>query len=168
MFTWLLIALLHASVRVGGVEFVPKDLVFAAADPRSRATAEGALPDECKWEFVSETRIGRHDDPQRCVRYYYRTSVALTRSCPQSRPQRSFSERITATGPHCPDASGKVVPPLTEARALSSGTTADGKHQDIVVQPDGTRIALLSDGTTASASAAYPDGSADFVIVPSK
>ena len=168
MVVWLLLALLHASVKVAGVEFVPKDLVFAAADPRSRATAEGPLPEECKWEFVTETRIGRHDDAQRCVRYYYKTSVALIRSCPQSKPLRSFSERIISTGPHCPDGTGKIVPPRIESRALSTGTTTDGRHQDIILQPDGTRITLLSDIANAVATAAYSDGTVDTLSIPSK
>jgi hypothetical protein len=156
-----------AGVKVAGAEFVPKDLIFAAPEARSRATAEGPRPNECKWTFVSETRIGKREDPQGkdCVRYYYKTTVTLEQTCPASNEKTGdvsrLSERITSAGPVCPDASGKVATPHTEARVLSSGTTPDGKHQDIVTQPDGTRITLLYDATSVVAVAVYPDGTAD-------
>jgi len=52
-----------AGVKVAGMEFVPKDLIFAAAEPKSQATAEGTLPDNCKWTFSSETRVGKREEP---------------------------------------------------------------------------------------------------------
>lgn len=166
----LIVLSLLASVKVAGVEFVPKDLIFAAAEPKSRATADGPLPNECKWNFSSETRIAKREDSQNCVRYYYKTSVVLEHVCPapndKSTAVTRSSDRITSTGPHCPDASGKVAPPQTEARVLSSGTTADGKHQDIVTQPDGTRITLLFDSAGVLAVVIYPDGTADTLKLP--
>src|SRR5947207_542720 len=139
------IALLFG-IKVAGVEFVPKDLIFAPVEPRSRATADGPLPAECKWDFTSETRLGRQEDGQGCIRYFYRTTIALTQTCPapHDKPVGASSERITAQGPFCPD-HGKVPPPSVESKALSSGTSSDGKHQEIVMQPDGTRIVLTYD-----------------------
>src|SRR6266704_2572231 len=104
----LLIPLLFV-VKVAGVEFVPKDVIFAAVESKSRATADGPLPNECKWEFVSETRIGKQEDGQGCVRYFYKTTVTLAQTCPapNDKPAGVGSERITAQGPFCPD-HGKV------------------------------------------------------------
>lgn len=159
-----------AGVKVAGVEFVPKDLIFAAAEPKSRATADGPLPNECKWNFTSETRIAKREDSQGCIKYYYKTTVVLEQTCPAPNDKTTSiaraSERITSTGPHCPDGAGKVTPPQTEARVLSSGTTAEGKHQDIVAQPDGTRITLLYDAAGVLAIPVYPDGTADTLKVP--
>lgn len=162
----ILIAL-FLGIKVAGVEFVPKDLIFAAVEPKSRATADGSLPNECKWEFLSETRIGKQEDGQGCVRYFYKTTVALTQTCPapHDKPVGASSERITAQGPFCPDR-GKVQPPNVETKALSSGTTADGRHQEIVVQPDGTRITLVYDGASVTAMIGYPDGSGDTLKLP--
>jgi hypothetical protein len=166
---WLYVLLL-AGIKVAGVEFVPKDLIFAAAEPKSRATADGDLPNECKWSFTSETRIAKQIDNQNCVRYYYKTTVLLEQTCPAPNDKVTTvtrsSERITSTGPFCPDSSGKVVPPQNEARVLSSGTTAEGKHQDIVQQPDGTRITLLYDSDGVLVLAVYPDGTADTLKLP--
>ena len=58
-----------AGVKIAGVEFVPKDLIFAAPESKGRATADGDLPDQCKWSFTSETRLGRREEPQGCVRF---------------------------------------------------------------------------------------------------
>src|SRR5262245_64030899 len=103
---------LFFGVKVAGVEFVPKDLIFAAVEPKSRATADGPLPSECKWEFASETRIAKQEDGQGCVKYFYKTSVSLNQTCPapNEKAVRVSSERITAQGPFCPD-HGKVQPP---------------------------------------------------------
>lgn len=169
MFTIAAMTILLASVKIAGVEFVPKDLTFAAAEPRSRATADGSLPNECKWNFTSETRIGKREDGQGCVRYYYKTSVVLAHSCPapnDKNPVIHTSDRITADGPYCPDSGGKIAPPRTEAKALSSGRTAEGKQQDIVLQPDGTRITLVYDETGAMTVIVYPDGTADTLKLP--
>src|SRR5437899_11383427 len=125
-----LLAGLLLGVKVAGVEFVPRDLIFAAAEPKSRATADGDLPNECKWAFTSETRIAKRDDGQGqgCVRYYYKTTVRLEQTCSAANDQvktvSQSSERITAAGPFCPDSSGKLPPPQIETRVLSSGTTA--------------------------------------------
>lgn len=155
-------------IKVGGVEFAPKDLIFAAAEPKSRATADGPLPNECKWAFVAETRVARREEEHGCIRYYYKTTVTLEHSCP-SPNEKSVSrsaERITSPGTSCPDASGRIPPPQTESKVLSTGTTADGKHQDIAQQPDGTRITLTYDNAGATCTAVFPDGSADTLKVP--
>ena len=168
----MLIAALLLGVKVAGVDFVPKDLIFASPEPKSRATADGALPNECKWGFTSETRIAKREDPQgqSCVRYYYKTTVVLEQTCPAPNDKvttvRRSSERITSAGPFCPDSSGKVTPPQTEARVLSSGTTSEGKHQDILIQPDGSRITLLYDDSGVLAVVVYPDGTADTLKLP--
>jgi hypothetical protein len=156
------------AVKIAGAEFVPKDLVFAAAESRSRATAEGPMPGECKWDFVSETRIGRREDEKECVRFYYKTSVSLVLSCMTagSRPERRFAERITATEARCPDASGRINPPAVEARAISSGTTVDGRSQEIVVLPDGTRAILSYDAAGVVVTAVFPDGTVDTLKFP--
>jgi hypothetical protein len=160
----------NAGVKVAGVEFVPKDLIFAAAEAKSHATADGSLPNECKWNFSSETRIAKREESQSCVRYYFKTTVTLEQSCPAPNDKITTisrsSERITATGPHCPDSSGKVAPAPTEAKVLSSGTNAEGKHQDILTQPDGSRITLLYDNAGVSTVVVYPDGTADALRLP--
>jgi hypothetical protein len=163
---FFVIALL-LGVKVAGVEFVPKDLIFAAVEPKSRATADGTLPAECKWEFISETRVGKQEDGQGCVRYFYKTTVSLAQSCPapHEKPASSASDRITSQGPFCPD-HGKVAPPNVESKALSSGTTSDRKHQEIVLQADGTRITLIYDGVSVLAVIGYPDGSGDTLKLP--
>ena len=166
------VLLILSGVKIGGVDFVPKDLIFAAPEAKSRATADGPLPNECKWSFISETRIARREDTQGkdCIRYYYKTTVTLEQTCPASTDNAPkiarLSERITSAGPFCPDGSGKVAPPSVEARVLSSGTTPEGKHQDIVSQPDGSRITLLYDGAGVQAVVVYPDGTADVLKLP--
>ncbi|HKB81183.1 MAG TPA: hypothetical protein VKH35_15855 [Thermoanaerobaculia bacterium] len=164
-----------AGVKVAGMEFVPKDLIFAAAEPKSQATAEGTLPDNCKWTFSSETRVGKREEPggrSTCIRYYYKTTVVLQETCPAPNDKVTTvthsSERITADGPFCPDNSGRIAPPKTEAHVVSSGTTAAGKQQDIVVQPDGTRITLQSDARGITVTVAYTDGTADTLALPVK
>src|SRR5262249_60745513 len=125
---------------------------------------DGPLPNECKWNFVAETRVAKREEPRAkdCVRYYYKTTVTLVQTCPapneKSVTVTRLSERITSSGPFCPDGSGKVTPPNAEAQVLSSGTTAEGKHQDIVMQPDGTRITLLYDDAGVLTVVVYPDG----------
>src|SRR5262249_5825827 len=101
----------------------PEGPHFRRSRAKSRATADGSLPNECKWEFLSETRIGKQEDGQGCVRYFYKTTAALTQTCPapHDKPVGASSERITAQGPFCPDR-GKVQPPNVETKALSSGT----------------------------------------------
>lgn len=161
-----------AGVKIAGVDFVPKDLIFAAPEAKSRATADGPLPNACKWNFTSETRIAKREDPQGqgCVRYYYKTTVTLEQTCAAPNDKTTAitrsSERITSAGPFCPDSSGKVTPPQNEAHVLSSGTTAEGKHQDILTQPDGTRITLLYDDAGALGVVVYPDGTADTLKIP--
>jgi hypothetical protein len=163
----ILLIVLLLGIKVAGVEFVPKDLIFAAVEPKSRATADGPLPSDCKWDFTSETRLGRQEDGQGCIRYFYKTSVYLTQTCPapHDKPIGFSSERITAQGPFCPD-HGKVQAPSTESKVLSSGTTSDGKHQEIVVQPDGTRITLIYDKAGVIVAIGYADGSGDALKLP--
>ena len=160
--------LLLLGIKVGGVEFVPKDLIFAAPELKSRATADGPLPNQCKWTFTAETRIARVQDDKGCVRYYYKTGVGLEQSCPapNEKTEAHSTERITSPGLFCPDGSGKIQPPQTEAKVLSTGTTSDGKHQDILQQPDGTRITLIYDDNGATCSIGFPDGSGDSLKVP--
>jgi hypothetical protein len=161
-----------AGVKVAGIDFVPKDLIFAAPEVKSNATADGPLPNECKWNLVGETRIARREDAQgkECIRYYYKTRVTLEQTCPAPNDKSTtitrLSERITSTGPFCPDAAGKVAPPHIEAHVLSSGTTPEEKHQDIVTYPDGTRITLLYDAAGVLVVAIYPDGTADTLKLP--
>ncbi len=168
LFFGFLPLLASGGVKVAGVEFVPKDLIFAAVEPKSRATAEGPLPAQCKWDFVSETRVGKQEDGQGCVRYFYKTTVSISQTCPapHEKPKGVASERITSQGPFCPDRAGKVQPPNVESRALSSGTTAEGKHQEIVLQPDGTRVTLIYDDASVIAAIGYPDGSGDTLKLP--
>lgn len=164
---FVLFALLLSSVKIAGVEFVPKDLVFADAEPKSRVTAEGPLSNQCKWTFIADTRIGRHAEGQECVRFYFRSAATLSQECPSPNEQHldKSCERITATDVRCPDSNGKITAPSTDARALSSGNTSDGKHQDVVLLPDGTRIVLISDDEMATAALAFPDGSTDVLHV---
>ncbi len=164
---------MFAGVKVAGVEFVPKDLVFADVDPRNQATADGPLPNDCKWNFSSATQIGRVDEGQglRCVLYYYKTTVALQQTCSAPNQKENAgrsSERITSDGPYCPDASGKVTPPKSDTHVISSGKTAEGKHQDILTQPDGTRITLLYDDKGVMVTIVYIDGTADMLKLPAK
>ena len=73
---------------------------------------------------------------------------------------------MTATEVRCPDSGGgKITAPPTDAKALSSGTSSDGKHQDVVLFPDGTRVVLIYDAEGASAVVAFPDGSGDLLKV---
>lgn len=157
-----------ASVKVGGSEFVPKDLIFASADSNSQASAEGPLPNQCQWTFLTETRIGRRDNSDRCVRFYFKTTVVLSKSCPSKDvpPVRYFAERITATNERCPDSSGRLELPPIDTKVVSSGTMADGKHQDIIRQADGTRVTLTYDSAGAQVTAAFPDGTRDVLKVP--
>src|SRR5512140_2222605 len=109
-------SVLAQGVKIAGVEFVPKDLIFAAPEAKSRASAEGPLADECKWSFTSETRIGRREELQTCIRFYYKTTVTLTQSCPPPKEEgvvRS-SDRITTIDPRCPEANGHLTVPASD------------------------------------------------------
>lgn len=165
---WLFALPGPSAVKIAGVEFVPKDLVFAVAEAKSRAVAEGPLPDECKWSFTTETRIGRREEAQGCIRFYYRTTVTLVELCAaKDTPQkRRSAERITATEPRCPDSGGRITPPSVDARSISSGVTVDGRAQEIVLQPDGTRVILSYDPSSVSITAVFPDGTADVLKLP--
>ena len=157
-----------AGVKVAGAEFVPKDLIFAASESKSRASAEGILPNECTWSFLAQTRIGAKEDSQRCVRFYFKTTVTLVQSCPaRNKPAvERLAERITATPNRCPDAKGPVTPPAAETTVISSGTTVDGRHQEIVRQPDGTRITLSYDDKFVAVTTVFPDGTTDVLKLP--
>lgn len=155
-----------SAVKIAGVEFVPKDLVFAVAEAKSRAIAEGSLPNDCKWSFMTETRIGRREEAQGCIRFYYRTTVTLTELCAAKETVRKFAERITALESRCPDSGGRVTTPPVDARAVSSGVTVDGKSQEIVLQPDGTRVILSYDAAGVTATAVFPDGTVDVLKLP--
>lgn len=165
---FLLAVAAPAGVKVGGVEFIPKDLIFASADSSSEASAEGALPNDCQWSFAAATRIGRREDAQRCVRFYYKTTVTLMQTCPVKDvpPTLRLAERIIATENRCPDSAGRVKAPPDQTTALSSGTTADGRRQEIVRQPDGTRLTLSYDHAAVMVRAAFPDGTTDILKLP--
>ena len=158
-----------AAIKVGGSEFVPKDVVFSAADARNRATGEGPLPDRCKWELASETSIGLKSDEKNCVHYFYRTRVTLSTTCPPPPTQSveaKTTERITKQGPFCPDTGGKVTPPAMDARAVSTGQTPERRQQDILAQPDGTRLTIAADAASVQVAVVYPDGTADLLKLP--
>jgi hypothetical protein len=158
-----------AAIKVGGAEFVPKDVVFSPADARSRATGDGNLPDRCKWELSTETRVGQKSDDRNCASYFYRTRVVLSSTCPPPAKQDlepRATERITKQGPFCPDGGAKVPLPALDAHAVSTGRTPEGKQQDILSQPDGTRITITSDASSVQVVVVYPDGTADVLKVP--
>lgn len=157
------LAVLSSAVKVGNVEFVPSDLIFADAESKSRVTADGSLPNDCKWSLVAETRLAKHQESQDCVRFYFKTTVTLSQECPRPNEQHiaKSCERITATDPKCLGDAGRITSPSTDARVLSSGTTAEGRHQDVVQMADGTRLTLVYDSDTATATVAFADGTAD-------
>jgi hypothetical protein len=158
-----------SQVRVGGREFIPKDLIFADADPKSRVTGESDLADGCKWVLAVDTRSAAQHLEEDCRRYFYRTRVTLEKECPPpAEKEHSTSERITYTGPHCPPASGKLPPPRTESRAISSGKTPDGRNQEIILQPDGTHLTFIHNETGAQISIRYPDLTTDTLRVAAK
>lgn len=166
----LLILILTATsaasqVTVGGTALVPKELLFSVGDERSRATGTGPLPGDCKWTFAAETAIAQSPQEE-CTAYFYRTAVTLTRSCPDpKRPQSARSDRTSLAGRSCPS---KSYEPATAARILSSGTNSDGKHQEIVLMPDGTRITIAYSPQDAQVNLRYPDGSADVLKIEGK
>ncbi|HEY0787433.1 MAG TPA: hypothetical protein VGE86_02230 [Thermoanaerobaculia bacterium] len=161
--TFLCCGVLLAQLRVGTSQFLPKNLVFSVVDDASRAVGEGKLADGCRWVLQSETAIGQH--PQgKCSAFYYRTSVLLTKQCPDPlAPSTQRSERIILAGTGCPDA---PFTPKTEARIISMGTNADGKLQEVLLQPDGTRITLLSGADGVRVTIAFPDGTGDGFKTP--
>lgn len=155
------------AVKVAGDSFFPGDLIFGEADPKSVATGEGSLPDECKWELRTSTRVAREDVDRTCRRYFYKTGVVLTRKCPApQKPKVVSSERITTTGPHCAEEERKLPPPKVESRAISSGMVPDGRRQEIVEQPDGTRVVIRSDATGVEVRVSYPDRTTDVLKIP--
>ncbi len=163
---WILLLPLLAQIKVGGVEFLPKNTIFASADERSIATGSGTLPDGCRWELSVVTSVGQamQEQPAKppvddCVAFYYRTVATLTRSCsdPQT-PESSTSERTTFGGRDCPSAAWR---PNYESRILSTGRNADGRRQEIVLQPDGTRVTVQTTPPGVDIILAYPDGSQD-------
>ncbi len=159
----VLLAVGSLAVKVGNVEFVPSDLIFADAESKSRATADGSLPSDCKWSLLAETRLAKHQESQDCIRFYFKTTVRLSQECPRPNEQHvaKSCERVTATDPKCLGDQGRIASPSTDARVLSSGTTAEGRHQDVVQMADGTRITLVYDAENAIATVAFADGTAD-------
>jgi hypothetical protein len=156
----------RGSVKVGGREFIPKGLIFPDADPKSRVAGEGELSDGCRWVLVAETRVADQRAEDDCRRYYYRTHVVLQKKCaPPAEPEEAHSERVTTTGPHCPDNSGSVADPKIDSRAISAGLTPDGRFQDIIQQPDGTRLTITHDDSGARVALRYPDGTTDALQV---
>jgi len=121
-----------AQVKVAGVEFLPKNVIFPSSDERSRATAEGPLSAGCTWSLRTETRVGQTNDPKDCVVYYYRTNVVLAKKCGQTGGEEippaaiTSSERTMLAGRSCP---GSVFTPGMDARILSVDTNADGRGQ---------------------------------------
>jgi hypothetical protein len=154
---------LLAQLRVGQSEFLPEDLVFSVVDDASRAVGEGKLADGCRWVLRTETAVGQHP-LGKCSAFYYRTSIALTKICSEpatSSTQRS--ERIVLAGMSCPNT---PFTPKTEARILGMGTNADGNLQEVLLQPDGTRITLLSGPESVHVTVAFSDGTRDGFKTP--
>ncbi|MGH9456702.1 MAG: hypothetical protein ACRD2J_03570, partial [Thermoanaerobaculia bacterium] len=130
-----------AQMRVGGSEFLAKDLVFTVLDDASRATGSGKLADGCAWTLALETAIAQRPHEE-CVSYYYRTTVTLSKACPEPKePSTQRSERTVLAGMSCPK---KEFTPETEGKILSLGTNANGSRQEVLVQPDGTRVTVVS------------------------
>ena len=156
-------AALLAQLRVGTSEFLPEDLVFSVVDEASRAAGEGKLADGCRWVLRTETAIGQHP-LGKCSAYYYRTSVLLTKICSEPAPSATQrTERIVLAGMSCPNVPFTLK---TEARILSMGTNADGKLQEVLLQPDGTRITLLSGPESVHVTVAFSDGTSDGFKTP--
>ncbi|MGA7613637.1 MAG: hypothetical protein WBX15_00520 [Thermoanaerobaculia bacterium] len=155
------------SVKIGGEEIVPKGLIFGDADPKSRVTAEGKLADGCGWTLTVETRFAAKELEKRCVLDYRKTTVVLTRKCRKpAQPEPTQSERVTtAPKSRCPDENGDVPEPDLETKPVSSGRTPDGKYQTIVVQPDGSRLTLSSDGDLVQVTVRYPDATGDVLRI---
>ena len=159
-----------AEVRVAGQPLVPEGLILGEAEPKNRISGEGELADGCEWELLAETRIGTHrvekEKPdQDCVQYFYVTSVRLIRKCPApASPIVSRSERLTTTGPHCPDAKGTIVEPRSGSSPVSQGVIPDGRRQVIAVQPDGTRLTLRSNEQGVEVVIVYRDGTSDVLL----
>ena len=170
---WILSLLLLAQMKVGGVEFLPKNTIFASADERSIAMGSGTLPDGCRWELSVVTSVGQAMQQQPsvapvddCVAFYYRTVATLTRACPDPmRPESTSSERTTFGGRDCPGADYR---PNAESRILSTGRNADGRRQEIVLQPDGTRVTVQTTPPGVDIILAYPDGSQDVLKVTAR
>lgn len=152
-----------SQVKIAGEEIVPKGLIFADSHPQSRVTAEGELADGCGWSISAETRFAEQRLETDCYLDYRRTSVTLTRKCPApAKPESSVAERTTtAPGPRCPAESGEIDPPDVASKAISSGTTPDGKRQAILVQADGTRMTMSWDESGAHVVIRFPDGTTD-------
>jgi hypothetical protein len=160
---WSLLVFL-AQVKVGGVEFLPKNVIFPSSDERSRATAEGSLSGGCRWQLQTETRIGQTTDTRDCLVYFYRTTVSLAKRCGGTESPEvpavplGASERTVLAGRSCPNA---IFTPQLEAKILSVGLNSDGKRQEIVQQPDGTRIVVLTEPNAVTIAIAYPDATVD-------
>ena len=159
-----------AQVKVGGQEIVPKGLVFAESDPKSRVTAEGELEDGCGWSFEGSTRFAEQRVETDCYLDYRRTSMVLSKNCPPpAKPEVVVGERTTtAARPRCPGDDGEIPPPEVETRAISSGSTPDGKMQAILDQPDGTRVTMAWDATIVRMVIRFPDGTTDILQVASE
>lgn len=155
------------SVKVGGEPIFPSELVFIDADPKSQAHGEGTLANGCKWEVDTITRFAAHHSVSSCVRYFYRTTITLTKKCPApNRPLSVTSERITATGPHCAGDDGEIPSPRIEARSISSGRTPGERSQNIVEQPDGSRVIISWSDDTVDVRVTYPDRTTDILKLP--
>lgn len=155
--------LLLLQVKVAGVEFLPKNVIFPSPDERSRSTAEGALSAGCKWALRTETRVGQNNDARECVIYFYRTTVSLSKRCGERTDEaaplaQSATERTMIAGQSCP---GSTFTPRFEAKILSVGTNSDGRRQEIVLQPDGTRVVILTEFSAVTVNVSFPDGTAD-------
>ena len=163
---WAIVAIL-AGIKVGGEPFVPRNVIFSKPAESSTVTGEGALDADCGWEVLITTEIGESVDALECVRYYYRTAIVLTKRCvADEKPVRIRSMRITPSARFCPDAKGKVPSARIETKPISSGLTPAGKQQEIIEQPDGTKLTILSDATSVSVRVVYTDGTTDVLGHP--
>lgn len=167
LLTFLLSDPSASPIKVGGETFVPKGLIFSESPPEGRVTGQAALSDGCEWVLESETRLAskrveKERPEEDCLQHFYKTRVVLAKRCPApAKPLESSSERITARSPECPDAGAAAPSPSSAVRAISSGTTPDGRSQEIVIHPDGTRLTIQWDDQSVSVQIRYPDGSTD-------
>lgn len=163
----LVVSILLAGIKIGGDSFVPRNVIFGRPTEASTVSGEGTLGKECGWETLITTELGESVDARGCVRYYYRTSATLTRKCASAeKPDTIKSMRITPTPRFCPDGKTKVPAPKTESRPISSGLTPAGKQQEIIEQPDGTKLTILSDETSVTVRVIYTDGTTDSLTFP--
>ena len=157
----------QGSIKIAGETMFPSELVFMDPDPRSQAHAEGTLGDGCEWELDTVTRTAPHHTAHGCVEYFYKTTVTMTRKCAAPRrPQQVVSERMTKSGRMCATENRPLPEPKSVTLAVSSGRIPDGRFQDIVEQPDGSRVTINWSPSTVDVRVVYPDKTIDILQLP--